>query len=88
MEILHIRTLNLTKRLAHSEKYFSKDQSVEDLPGSLMHQISQSFHRIIEEIAKIAGKPVHIYIGSTQGEDEKKLESVLQNVMKTLRKML
>lgn len=75
MEILHNKNFEFNKEIeAHNEKYFSKDQSVEDLPGSpaVRRSVNQAL-RIVEEIAKIAGKPAaHIYIESTRDEDEKK----------------
>jgi len=75
MEILHNKNFEFSKEIeAHNEKYFSKDQSVEDLPGSpaVRRSVNQAL-RIVEEIAKIAGKPAaHIYIESTRDDEEKK----------------
>lgn len=75
MEILHNKNFEFNKEIeAHNEKYFSKDQSVEDLPGSpaVRRSVNQAL-RIVEEIAKIAGKPAtHIYIESTRDDEEKK----------------
>lgn len=75
MEILHNKNFEFSKEIeAHNEKYFSNDLSVKDLPGSpaVRRSVNQAL-RIVEEIAKIAGKPAaHIYIESTRDEDEKK----------------
>ena len=75
MQILHNKNFEFNKEIeAHNEKYFSKDQSVEDLPGSpaVRRSVNQAL-RIVEEIAKIAGKPAaHIYIESTRDDEEKK----------------
>ena len=91
MEILHNKNFEFNKEIeAHNEKYFSKDQSVEDLPGSpaVRRSVNQAL-RIVEEIAKIAGKPaVHIYIESTRDEDEKKRGKRTTKRNENIKKML
>ena len=91
MEILHNKNFEFNKEIeAHNEKYFSKDQSVEDLPGSpaVRRSVNQAL-RIVEEIAKIAGKPAtHIYIESTRDEDEKKRGKRTTKRNENIKKML
>lgn len=91
MEILHNKNFEFNKEIeAHNEKYFSKDQLVEDLPGSpaVRRSVNQAL-RIVEEIAKIAGKPAaHIYIESTRDEDEKKRGKRTTKRNENIRKML
>lgn len=91
MEILHNKNFEFSKEIeAHNEKYFSKDQSVEDLPGSpaVRRSVNQAL-RIVEEIAKIAGKPAaHIYIESTRDEDEKKRGKRTTKRNENIKKML
>lgn len=91
MEILHNKNFEFNKEIeAHNEKYFSKDQSVEDLPGSpaVRRSVNQAL-RIVEEIEKIAGKPAaHIYIESTRDEDEKKRGKRTTKRNENIKKML
>ena len=91
MEILHNKNFEFNKEIeAHNEKYFSKDQSVEDLPGSpaVRRSVNQAL-RIVEEIVKIAGKPAaHIYIESTRDEDEKKRGKRTTKRNENIKKML
>ena len=91
MEILHNKNFEFNKEIeAHNEKYFSKDQSVEDLPGSpaVRRSVNQAL-RIVEEIAKIAGKPAaHIYIESTRDEDEEKRGKRTTKRNENIKKML
>ena len=91
MEILHNKNFEFNKEIeTHNEKYFSKDQSVEDLPGSpaVRRSVNQAL-RIVEEIAKIAGKPAaHIYIESTRDEDEKKRGKRTTKRNENIKKML
>ena len=91
MEILHNKNFEFNKEIeAHNEKYFSKDQSVENLPGSpaVRRSVNQAL-RIVEEIAKIAGKPAaHIYIESTRDEDEKKRGKRTTKRNENIKKML
>jgi len=91
MEILHNKNFEFNKEIeAHNEKYFSKDQSVEDLPGSpaVRRSVNQAL-RIVEEIAKIAGKPAaHIYIESTRDEDEEKRGKRTSKRNENIKKML
>lgn len=91
MEILHNKNFEFNKEIeAHNEKYFSKEQSVEDLPGSpaVRRSVNQAL-RIVEEIAKIAGKPAaHIYIESTRDEDEEKRGKRTSKRNENIKKML
>ena len=91
MEILHNKNFEFNKEIeAHNEKYFSKDQSVEDLPGSpaVRRSVNQAL-RVVEEIAKIAGKPAaHIYIESTRDEDEEKRGKRTTKRNENIKKML
>lgn len=91
MEILHNKNFEFNKEIeAQNEKYFSKDQSVEDLPGSpaVRRSVNQAL-RIVEEIAKIAGKSAaHIYIESTRDEDEEKRGKRTTKRNENIKKML
>ena len=91
MDILHNKNFEFNKEIeSHNEKYFLKDQSIEDLPGSpaVRRSVNQAL-RIVEEIAKIAGKPAaHIYIESTRDEDEKKRGKRTTKRNENIKKML
>lgn len=84
MEILHDKNFEFNKEIeAHNEEYFSKNQSIEDLPGSpAVHRSVNQALRIVDEIVKIAGKPpAHIYIESTRddgkkGRSEKRVDKI------------